>query len=98
MKIKVGPLKYKVVYVKNLRSGNDAELFGKVRHGPCEICVKSGHASQQQRQTIWHEIMHIVFEQTGHCEESGDESFITSVAHALMQVVQDNPWLAEKTK
>jgi len=38
MKIKVGPLKYKVVYVKNLRSGNDAELFGKIRHGPCEIC------------------------------------------------------------
>ena len=98
MKIKVGPIKFKRVMVPDLRSDNDTKLFGEVNHGTCKIRVKVCLNPQQQRQTEWHEIVHIVLEQMGCKEDINNETFVTALAHALMQVVQDNPWLAEEAK
>ena len=95
MKIKIGPIKYKRVIVPNLRNNHDAKLFGQVSWTTCEIRIKPEQHPQQQRQSEWHEIVHIILEQLGCNDDINNEAFVTALAHALMQVVQDNPFLAE---
>jgi hypothetical protein len=82
----------------DLRADNDVKLYGQVDHFSCEIRIKPGQDPQQQRQTEWHEIVHVMLEQMGCNDDINNEAFTTALAHVLMQVAQDNPWLAEEAK
>lgn len=90
--LKIGPMVYKVLLVEDLRADDGEDIFGKVVYGPCEIHLEAGNSQQVDRQTLWHEIVHIVLTQLGRRQK---EDFVDSLAYSLMQVVQDNPWLAE---
>jgi len=93
MQIKIGPITYEIVAVPGLRSEDDGKkLFGEVKHGSCEIRIESEYSPQQRRQTLWHEILHVVLTQLGR-KENQDESLVDSLAYAMMRVVEDNPWL-----
>lgn len=96
MQIKIGPITYEVVTVPGLRDGADGKkLFGEIKYGSCEIRVESNYAPQQTRQTLWHEIVHIVLVQLGRADESNDEALVDGMAYALMRVIEDNPWLGK---
>lgn len=95
MKIKIGPIKYEIVMVPDLRDSHDTKLFGQVDWIKCLIKIKPGQDPQQQRMTEWHEIVHIILDQLGCNDDINNEAFTTALAVALMQVVQDNPFLAE---
>lgn len=98
MEARIGPIKYKIVEVPDLRNAHDVKLFGEIDFISCEIRIKPGQSPQQRRQTIWHEITHVMLEQMGCNEDINNEAFTTALAHALMQVVQDNKWLAEEAE
>lgn len=97
MRVKIGPIKYKIVLVPDLHGGGK-KLFGEVHHGSCEVRLEANNAPPTRRQTLWHEILHVVFEQLGSREIDDDEGLVDSMAYVLMQVVQDNKWLAERVK
>jgi len=94
--LKVGPIVYDISLVSDLRSDDGESLLGKVKYEACEIHLEAGNSPQMDRQTLWHELVHITMEQLG--RDHSDESFVDSLAYSLMQVVQDNPWLAEMTR
>ena len=98
MKIKVGPINYEIVEVSDLRADDDTKLYGQISWTTCEIRIKPNQHAQQRRQTIWHEIVHVLLEQLGCNKDINNEAFTTALAHALMQVVQDNPFLAEEVE
>ena len=98
MKIKVGPIEYKVVMTPDLRNDHDVKLHGQIDYISCEIRIKPGQDAQQQRVTEWHETVHIMLEQMGCNSDINNEAFTTALAYVLMQVVQDNKWLAEEAK
>lgn len=94
--VKVGPIIYKILWVEELRSADGDLVFGKVLYDMCEIHLEAGNSPQADRQTLWHEIVHIILTHLGRDEDR--EGFVDSLAYGLMQVVQDNAWLAEKTE
>lgn len=97
--LKVGPIVYKILWVEDLCSSDGESISGRVLYDMCEIHLEAGNSPQADRQTLWHEIVHIVLTHLGRDENRKDrEAFVDSLAYGLMQVVQDNPWLAEKTK
>jgi len=96
-KIKIGPITYSIVAVSGLRSDDGKSLYGEVKYGLCEVRIEADNSPQQDRQTLWHEIVHIILEQLGR-SKLNEENLVDSLAYALMQVVQDNPWLAEEAK
>lgn len=98
MQVKVGPINYEIVQVPDLRADDDTNLFGQISFCSCEIRLRPDQHPQQRRQTVWHEIVHVVLEQLGCNDDINNEAFTTALAHALMQVVVDNPWLAEEVE
>lgn len=99
-KIKIGPITYNIVAVPGLHSNDGKSLYGEVKYGLCEVRIEADNSPQQDRQTLWHEIVHIILEQLGRGDggDVGKEGLVDSMAYALMQVVQDNPWLAGEAK
>ena len=92
--VKVGPIVYEVREVAGLLDAGTS-IFGEVKHSDCEILIEAGNAAQQRRQTLWHEIVHVVLSQAGYRKESKDEGLVEALSHGIMGVVQDNPWLVE---
>jgi len=95
--IKVGPIAYTMREIGDLHDGGK-RLFGQVNYDDCEILIHAGNAAQQRRQTVWHEIVHIILTQAGRNEDSGNEQLVDALAYGLMDVIESNPWLTEGTK
>jgi hypothetical protein len=69
------------------------KLNGHIKYNDCQICVEAEMSPQAKRQTIWHEIVHGILTHAG--MEKQDESMIDAIAYGIMDVIQNNPWLAE---
>lgn len=71
------------------------EHMGETDFDECTIHIKASLSLQKQKQTLWHEVMHIVLEG----EESGrkkvDEDFVTRVSNQLYAILTDNNLLKD---
>ena len=85
--VKVGPITY------TTREHDDSDSFGKVRYGPCLMDLNRDLAPASRRQTLWHEVIHIILCHAGYREQ--DEKLIETLANGIMLVLQDNPALRE---
>lgn len=98
MNITIGPIEYAIEIVPGLRGDDGKRLWGEVKWGECRICIKAENHVAQRRQTLWHEIVHIILSQAGRQKDSQREALIEALAYGLMTVVQAHPWLAEEPK
>jgi len=92
--IKIGATKYRIVTEKNL-VGDDGlkRLDGHIRYSSSEIKLDADLGPQARRQVIWHEVLHGIMTHAG--IETHDEHLIEAISYGLMNVLQDNPWLAQ---
>ena len=92
--VKVGPITYAIRVQDNLMAkdddGEDILLFGKVCFATCEITIDSNLAPAMQWQTLWHEIVHIVYDQLGLNKDEGEAD---GIAYKLLEVLMDNGFL-----
>lgn len=88
----IGPMVYRVVEKEGLSSDGQT-IYGQVNYGECEILVEARNDLQQRRQTVWHEVMHVLLTQAGLVKDAKREELIDPLAYGLMQVVRDNPGL-----
>jgi len=88
----IGPITYRVVEIEGLSSDGET-IFGEVKYGLCEISVEARNDPQQVRQTMWHEIIHILLTQAGLSKDAKREELVDPLAYGLMQVIRDNPAL-----
>lgn len=86
--VKVGFLPYRVDEVSGL-VGNEG-ICGQ-HHGATGVIRIDADLPELIKQvTLWHELMHGVFMQAG---QQHDEQIIEAVAHGVVQLLTDNPWL-----
>lgn len=90
--VKIGPIVYKICMIEGLVS-EGTKLFGEVKHDVCEIRVEARNDLQQARQTLWHEIVHVILSQAGLAKDAKREELVDPLAYGVMGVLQDNPWL-----
>lgn len=87
--VKIGPIRYELEFVERLLSETDNKLQGHIQYQPCTLSVEQNSNAQIQAVTILHEILHGLLNNVGFYEQ--DEKLIDTLAHGLLDVIQDNP-------
>jgi hypothetical protein len=90
--VKIGGVRHRVIYAKNLTSDDGRPLDGQIDHGAALISIKANMDKQVQVQTLLHEILHSIEAQTGRRHEL-KEPMIDALAYGIYQVMRDNPEL-----
>ena len=77
---------------------NETELAGETKPDLCEIHYSTKQDLQQLRDTIWHEIKHAVFNETGLAlilkdtkEEASEEDIIRRTTPVELAIMRENP-------
>jgi len=91
MKIKIGPQKFKVVHVRDLRDKKDVSYFGLITYGKSIIEIEDSIDKFSKHQVLWHEILHGLLTQAG--ISNHEESMIDALAYGIIQVLDDNKTL-----
>jgi hypothetical protein len=91
MFIQIGPLRYEVVEVEEL-AGKAGELCGDITAYKCRIRIAADMDPQAKLVTLWHEILHGILSTAAHNEDH-NEAHIDALAHGIIQVLRDNPFL-----
>jgi len=91
--VKIGPIIYNIIETPTLQDGGEP-LDGQFVHSQSAILIESTLGGPAKRATIWHEILHALLVHAGYAEH--DECRIAALSYGVMQVLQDNPWLAEQ--
>lgn len=91
--IRIGPAVYRVDIEKspkaNDNDGNEISVFGKVSYKNCVITIDSELAPIMQWQCLWHEIMHVFYDQLGIDNE--DERMLDALSYKILETLIDNP-------
>lgn len=91
--IKIGPITYRIEEIAGLYDDdNDRDLFGWFRSDLGAIQLEANLAPAMRRAVLWHEIIHAIFEQSGHKQR---EPLCDALGYAITQILADNPWLAQ---
>ena len=85
--IKIGPQVFKVVLVEDLKDDKGETMCGRLIFAKSEIIINSDSDEFSRRQTLWHEILHGLFEQAS---IKHDEKIIDTLAYGIIQVLDDN--------
>ena len=81
---------YKVVFPKKVKARNGKPIWGKVDYLKETISVSSELKKSSQNQTLLHEILHIIGEQSGH---NFNEKQINALAYGLIGAHKANKWM-----
>lgn len=92
--VRIGVLDYQIRLVDQLRSDDDRKLLGEIDYAAGTIRLDSAMRPAFRAVVLWHEIVHGIVEQTG-LEQS--EGLANAIAHGVLQVLRDNPWIAPLT-
>lgn len=92
-KVRIGSQRYDIFYIKNYENGN-RPLAGRIVSEQSEIFIDSSMDEFNQRQTLFHEIIHGLLDHGG--IRKHDEKTIDILAYGLMQLIEDNLKLFEK--
>jgi hypothetical protein len=93
--IQIGPIKFTVQFVDNLHAEDGRGIDGWIRYAQSTISVDSSVGPQRARQTIWHEVIHGIFDSAG--IEQPPEGTVDALANGVMDVLMRNPALVELT-
>ena len=88
-RIKVGHMVYKVEPCETM----SGLLLGEIDYEKQTIQIKTSVASDIQRETLVHELIHSVLLHTGELDKNNDEPFVMRLAAALTTVIRENPQL-----
>jgi len=90
--IQIGPLRYEIVEVPDLRGKHDQGLFGAVDYHPCRIQLEANMEAQRRPMTLLHEVLHALLDQMPSTKD--EEQWVKGVAYGVSQVLKDNPEFA----
>lgn len=80
---------FKVKLVNNLFDGND-KVVGYTDYTYSVIKLEANQDSQNKRQTLVHEIVHIILWNIGYDDLNETEQLVVSFGNVLYQVLKDN--------
>lgn len=89
-KIRIGGVDYIVEYEDNLRIGNEI-CYGTISYPDSVISISTSDSTGHQHKclTLWHEILHGIFEHACIHPEN-EEQVVEILSKGIYQVLQDN--------
>lgn len=91
-RVKIGDIEYTVKHERE--DGCD----GSILHGKALIQISDELNIQMERTTLWHEIFHAVFQQTGQKEAQHNEELIEVLSYYVTAIIRHNPALIAYTR
>lgn len=88
-KVKVAGVTYDVVMKEDVRSDADDQCYGLCNFKDLSIELLNDLPEERHNQTLIHEIMHAVFEESG-IQMEDDEDLVNRLALVWFQVLKDN--------
>lgn len=89
----VGPLTYRIVYVRDLKDDDGKWLHGWVLFTEQEMRIDAAMSEERKRITLLHEALHAIEETRG---LKLDEPTVIALGTAIYELLRDNPWLAPR--
>lgn len=88
--IRIGGVEYAVKYEDNVRIGNQL-CYGAISYDDSTITLSTNDGAGHQHHcvTLWHEILHGIFEHAAHHLED-EEEVVEILSKGIYQVLQDN--------
>ena len=95
-KIKIGTQIFDIKIIDDLHDSG-RELDGWLQPWKSEISLDSRLNTYSSRLTLWHEIVHQIIAIAG-IKEDIPEPAIDALAYGVIQILEDNKWIAENPK
>ncbi len=92
--VRIGVLDYQIRVVDQLRASDDCKLYGEIDFAAGTIRLDAAMRPAFRAVVLWHEIVHGIIEMSGLAQS---EETANAIAHGVLQVLRDNPWLAPLT-
>lgn len=94
MYLKIGGLKYELVYVKDLKDTKDnSKLNGQIQWDDCRVDIDDAISKQKQNQVIVHEALHGILDD--YCLED-NENIVRRIGHGIYEFIVDNGTLIKE--
>ena len=85
--------------VEDKRSAEHGRFYGKTVHGPAQILLEPEMSEGRRRQTVCHEIIHVISNELLDNTAELKEAQVRALGAGWYQVLRDNPglvaWLME---
>ena len=91
--VKVGPFTYDIIYDAGILREKDPGLVGQTHHRNQQIIIRDDQVEDQIRDTLIHEIFHIIWVVAGLHERENmtQEENIAAISPNLLEVLRANP-------
>jgi len=96
--VRVGPIDFEIEQIDRLLDDNGKEANeGDADSLGSKIRLERGMSNQRKFTSLWHEILHVILEQTGNSakDEELEERICDALSNGVAQVLRDNPALRE---
>jgi len=95
-KLKIGAFEWEVE--ENAKTAMEGNCFGSTHPNTQQIFLDPASKQQKKEETLLHEVMHVVWWQTGLSERYRktpeiEEEIVKSLSHGLYQALKDNKFL-----
>ncbi|WEE35068.1 ImmA/IrrE family metallo-endopeptidase [Lactiplantibacillus paraplantarum] len=87
--VKISGIKYTVVLKKRLEDSGDA-CWGLTDYPGATIYIRKELSEQKQRQTLMHEMVHVMMHEAGLDDICNDEKIVTPLGNMLDNVLASN--------
>lgn len=87
-KLKIGNCKFSILAIKD--KFEEVDFYGRSWTKTNQIKLNINLPKDRLEETFFHEISHIVLDQAGYADESGNEKFVKCLAAGFYQVLKDN--------
>ncbi|GHP12991.1 hypothetical protein YK48G_04160 [Lentilactobacillus fungorum] len=91
-KVCIGGINYQIKFVKNLEDTNQP-CWGLTEYEKATIFLRDGLSWQKRRQTLIHEMVHVMLHEAGLDDVCNDEKLVNPLGNVLNEVLADNPKL-----
>ncbi len=88
--VRIGGIEYAIEHKENVRNGKQL-CYGVIHYDDSTITLSTsdGAGHQQQCLTLWHEILHGIWEHASH-HIADEEEVVEIISKGIYQVLQDN--------
>ncbi len=94
-KIKLGYFVYSLRLEQHVIGNGDELCYGLTDFERMEIQIDAKQSTQMQRETLFHELLHVALHDCGLVESDLEEKLIRVISPRVMQFMQDNPELVK---
>lgn len=88
--VRIGPITYRVEYVYDLHDQHGESVHGTHYAHHALIEIEARLDAQEQRVTLWHEILHAVLHQAGYSSDAISEDILELLSYGILEVLIDN--------